>query len=143
MNWKSEAIERLSRYRAMTQAMENIPLELTRLKQDAVQLRGCRPDILPGGTTPGPRDDILLGNLVKREELNAAYKNAKIWVSTTEKALSVLSDEERTILTQMYVTPQKGAVNALCEALGMEQSSIYRKRDQALYRFTVALYGAA
>ncbi len=143
MNWKNEAIERLSRYTAMTQAMENIPLELVRLKQDAVKLRGCRPDRIPGGGTPGPGDDALLGNLVKREELNVAYKNAKLWVATTEKALSVLTDEERTILTRMYVTPEKGVVNALCEALGLEQSSIYRKRDQALYRFTIALYGAA
>lgn len=143
MNWKSEAIERLSRYTAMTQAMENIPLELARLKLDAVQLRGCRPDRIPGGATPGPRDDALLGNLIKREELGAALKNAKLWVSTTDKAMSVLTGEERTILTKMYVTPQKGAVNDLCGALGLEQSSIYRKRDQALYRFTIALYGAA
>ena len=31
----------------------------------------------------------------------------------------------------------------LCEQLGVEQSSVYRKRDGALYRFTLALYGAA
>ena len=78
MNWKSEAIERLSRYTAMTRAMENIPLELVRLKQDAVKLRGCRPDRLPTGSTPGPGDDALLCNLgSKLSHLQAIYGSEK------------------------------------------------------------------
>jgi hypothetical protein len=30
----------------------------------------------------------------------------------------------------------------LCEKMQVEKSSIYRKRDKALERFTLALYGA-
>ena len=33
------------------------------------------------------------------------------------------------------------AMDRLCTELGMEQSSIYRKRDEALRHFTVAMYG--
>jgi hypothetical protein len=32
-------------------------------------------------------------------------------------------------------------MDRLCQELDLEQSSIYRKRDQALRRFTTALYG--
>ncbi len=143
MNWKNEAIERLTRYSAMAQAVENIPKEITRLERSIQELRGCDPAKAPSAKNPGPRDDVLIGNIIKRQELNDSYENAKIWVDTTQQALSVLNAEEKTILTKMYVTPERGVVNQLCLALGVEQSSIYRKRDQALYRFTMALYGTA
>ena len=143
MNWKNEAIERLTRYSAMAQAVENIPKEITRLERSIQELRGCDPAKAPSAKNPGPRDDVLIGNIIKRQELSDSYENARLWVDTTQQALSVLNAEEKTILTKMYVTPERGVVNQLCLALGVEQSSIYRKRDQALYRFTMALYGTA
>ena len=38
--------------------------------------------------------------------------------------------------------PQSGALDQLCEELGMERSSVYRHRDKALSKFTLSLYGA-
>ena len=143
MNWKNEAIDRLSQYRAMSQAMENIPKELSRLEKVVQNLRPVQLGKPAGAGTPGPKDDALIGNIIKRQELSEVYENARIWVDTTNCALEILPREERTILQSMYITPQKGAVSKLCEELGMEQSSIYRKRDQALYQFTMALYGTA
>ena len=143
MNWKSEAIDRLTRYPAMVQAIENIPKEITLLEHSIQKLRGCDPTMISSSKNPGPRDDVLIGNIMKRQELTDSYENAKIWVDTTEQALSVLNPEEKTVLTRMYITPEKGVVNNLCMDLGVEQSSVYRKRDQALYRFTMALYGTA
>ena len=141
MNWKNEAIERLTNYAAMVQAVENIPLELSRLEKASTGLRGCRTDKIRVSSSPSRQEDILLGNMIKQEALARSYENAKAWVDTTAKALSVLNSDEERILQQMYIYPQKGVVNQLCSELGMEQSSIYRKRDQALYRFTLALFG--
>ena len=64
MNWKNEAIERLTRYSAMAQAVENIPKELTRLERTIQELRGHRPDQLPGAKTAGPRVDVLIGCII-------------------------------------------------------------------------------
>lgn len=143
MNWKNEAIERLTKYTAMVQAVENIPKEISRLEHDAREIHGFKPDRVSRIKNSGPRDDYMIGNIIKRQELGASLENAKIWVEITDQALSVLSDEERNILEKMYVVPQRGVVSLLCSELGVEQSSVYRKRDQALYRFTMALYGAA
>ena len=43
---------------------------------------------------------------------------------------------------RFYMCPEKGSVERLCSELGLESSSVYRKRDKALRRFTVALYGS-
>ncbi len=141
MNWKSEAIEHLNKYGAMVEATKNIPEELRRLESASRDLKACDPTAIPGSKTGGPMDDRLINNLVKREQLHRSYENAVSWVTTTDRAMSVLEPEEKQILKRMYVTPQKGVVALLCEDLGLEQSSVYRRRDQALYRFTIALYG--
>ena len=141
MNWKAEAIERLSKYAAMNQAVENLPKEITRLEWAVQQLRGVNPEKLSAKSMKGPGDDMLINNIVHRQELIQAYENAKIWVDTTSDAFSVLSDEERMILENMYVMPRQGVLDFLSGKLGVEKTSIYRKRDQALCRFTMALYG--
>lgn len=143
MNWKQEAIDHLQRYDAMVQAVENIPTELARLEQACCGIGGVKADTPRVKNSPAPGHDRLINNLVQRQELTRSYENARLWVDTTDKALSVLAPEEKQILFRMYVRPERGAVSELCTSLGLEQSSVYRRRDNALYRFTLALYGAA
>lgn len=140
MNWKQEAIDHLNRYEAMVMATQNIPREICRLERQATDLRSADPTALRG-SQPGPGDDWLIHNLMKRKALNGNLENAKSWVCATDHALSVLTPEEKRILLRMYIRPEKGAPARLCEELGLEQSSVYRRRDLALYRFTMALYG--
>ena len=82
------------------------------------------------------------GRHFHRQELSWALEQAKYWVEATELAMGTLSPEERLILFRMYISPQHGAVGKLSEELGAEQSSIYRRRDAALQKFTRAFYGA-
>ena len=142
MNWKNEAVERLGQYSAMSQAMKTIPVEMERLEREACLIKARKLE-QPTATSKGPMDDRLIDNLIQRQELGDAFENARCWLAATNGALSVLKQEERDILYQMYVHPSRGVVAKLCEELGVEQSSVYRKRDQALYRFTMALYGNA
>ena len=55
--------------------------------------------------------------------------------------MDALSNEELVILQRMYLFPERGAVDRLCSELGVEQATVYRKRDKALQRFTTAMYG--
>ena len=141
MNWKEEATEKLRKYDAMRLAIQNLPEELKRLEQAACAIRSARVDGTPvkGGTNR--REDMLLSNLVCREELANALDQAKIWVSTADRALGALTPEEKLVLHRLYIYPERNALDRLCQELDLEQSSIYRKRDQALHRFTMALYG--
>lgn len=141
MNWKYEAIDKLKGYEAHKRALENIPLEIERLQEAFTGIRSSMTDSTPvsgGGST---REDTLLSNIVHREELQHALKQAKIWVREVEAGLAVLDDEERMVLQRFYISRAKGAVNRICEELGVEKSAVYDRRDKALRHFTVALYG--
>lgn len=143
MNWKEEATEKLRKYDAMRLSLQNLPEELHRLEQAACAIRSARTDGTPVKGGSNRREDMLLSNLVCREELTNALNQAKIWVSTTDRALGALTPEEKLILHRLYIYPERNAVERLCGELDLEQSSIYRRRDQALHRFTTALYGIA
>lgn len=141
MNWKEEATEKLRKYDTMHLAVKNLPEEMRRLDQAACAIRSARTDATPVKSGTNRREDMLLNNIVCREELRCALEQAKLWVSTTDRALSALTPDEKLILYRLYMYPERNALERLCTELGVEQSSIYRKRDQALLRFTTALYG--
>ncbi len=140
MKWKTEAMEKLRRYDAMRQALRNIPEEIERLRDDVRSLRGVATDRTPvkGGSR---REDALIDNVVQRQELEWTLKQVKRWLSVTDRGLLALTPEERLVLQRLYLYPERGAMDRLCTELGMEQSSVYRKRDEALRHFTVAMYG--
>lgn len=140
MNWKTEAADKLRKYDAMRRAVQNIPEELKRLELAARSIQSTRADAtgVKGG---GYREDALIDNLVHRQELQNALEQAKLWVCTTDRALAALSAEEKKVLQRMLMSPERGGISRLCEELECEQSSVYRKRDRALHKFTIALYG--
>ena len=141
MNWKREAIDKLKNYEAHKQALECLPKEIRRLESAYTGIRSATTDGTPisgGGNT---REDSMLSNIVHRDELKRRLKEARLWVAQVDKALSVLDDEERLVLDRFYIHRAKGNVGELCERLNLEKTAVYDRRDKALRRFTIALYG--
>lgn len=141
MNWKREAIDKLKNYEAHREALESIPKEIKRLESVYAGIRSATTDGAPVSGGGNTREDNMLSNIVHRDELKRRLKEARLWLSQVDKALAVLDDEERLILDKFYIHRAKGNVGDLCERLNVEQSTVYRKRDNALRRFTIALYG--
>lgn len=141
MNWKSEAKEKLRRYDAMRLATINIPEEIARLEMDAQSIRSAKWDD-PTVTGSGSRkEDALLNNIIHRQELIWTLQQAQSWLKITDRALTALTSEEKQLLHRLYIYPEPGNVDRLCRDLGVEVSSIYRRRDRALRHFTMAFYG--
>ena len=141
MNWKREAIDKLKNYEAHREALENIPKEIKRLESAYAGIRSATTDGTPVSGGGNTREDSMLSNIVHRDELKRRLKEARLWVVQVDKALAVLDDEERLVLDRFYIHRAKGNVGELCERLNVEQATVYRKRDSALRRFTIALYG--
>ena len=142
MDWKTEALEKLKRYGSMRSSLTSIPMEIARLDSQACSIRSSSADKTPVRGGGNGREEAMLNNHVHRQELSWALEQAKYWVEATDLAMGTLNPEERLILFRMYISPQRGAVGKLSEELGAEQSSIYRRRDAALQKFTRAFYGA-
>lgn len=141
MNWKQEAMDKLGKYDAMRMASKNLTLEL---EQTALALQQLTPKRIAGITAKGVDDTetAYLRETIRYRELQTARCRVSSWLEGMDCALSTLSPEEKLILHRFYIYPQRGNVDRLCGELNAEQSSVYRRRDKALYKFTLALYGA-
>lgn len=143
MNWKYEAIEKLKEYSAKKQSLKSIPVEMARLESAMRSIRSATADGTPVSGGGSGREDMMLSNIVHREELARSLEQAKKWVALVDSGLEILTDDERKILDRFYISPAKGNVDRLCEELGVEKAQVYRRRDSALRHFTLCLYGQA
>ena len=77
MDWKQEAAEKLLQYEVRRQSLENIPAEIKRLEQDYSALRASVPDSMPARGGGSRREDAMLTNIVRREELARQLESAR------------------------------------------------------------------
>ena len=87
------------------------------------------------------RRDELVAELRELELRRAALKSLECRIAAAENALEALPYEEKLLLTLCYVRPKKGNLERLMEALGVEKTRIYEKRNAALRAFGLALTG--
>ena len=138
MNWKEETMERLRRYPAMRNSLEAIPRELERLTEEAQGLKSVSWG-MAGTRKYRTQENRLLDNMVRRQELELQLHRSGGWVEDTDDALELLTPQEQTVLRRLYM--EEADATAVCRELGMERSSLYRYRDGALRKLTLALYG--
>ena len=142
MIWKNEAVSRLKAYQAKKLALENIPMEIRQQVLALSSIRSADPDSAPvrGNST---REDAMLNNMVYRSELEESYLRTRLWVDATDRALGVLNQEERILLERFFICAEPKAADRLAGDLHMDVKTVYRRKDEALRKFTIALYGMA
>lgn len=80
----------------------------------------------------------------KKQELLQRLRQldvARQAVNIMEQALQVLTPEERLVVQMMIICPEENAVEKLCQLLCVECATVYRRREQALKKLQVALWG--
>lgn len=143
MNWKSEAMEKLRLYEAKKCALQRIPEEIKRLESVMMGIRSATADGTPVSGGGSGREDMMLNNIVQREELERSLEQVKQWVSLVDAGWVILTEEERLLLERFYVHPERNAADRLAGELGIDVKTVYKRKDAALRRFTVSLYGCA
>lgn len=143
MNFKREAIDKLRCYTARQESLPRLEQEVHRLELEFASLKsassGCTP--VHGGTSR--HEDALINNIALRAELEGAMKQTREWLSIVDGGLASLDEMERRILDCFYIHSAKGSVERLCDELYIATATAYRRRDEALRHFTLALYGVA
>lgn len=142
MNWQTVAVQRLRNYEAKKLSLETIAEQLKGLEAEFTGLRAATIDGMPiSGTNSNKREEMLVSNISKREELKRNYKIAKGEVNVTEKALEILTEQEKRILYVFFINRPAGHAQLLCEELFVEKTKLYKMKDDALKKFTRACYG--
>lgn len=142
MDWKPAAIQRLKDYETRKNAVQLLDEQIENLNMQFAAIRGARTDGEPvKGSNGNRREDMLLSNIVMRDELKANKQIAGREIEITEKGLAALTKEERRILEVFYISRSYNHVSRLCQELSVEKSEVYRRKNDALEKFTIACYG--
>ena len=141
MDWKQEAVEKLMEYKLRHRALESIAQEIKRLELEYTAIGSSMRDSAPRSGTGSGREDAMLNNIVRREELGRRLEETRRWMGVVDGGLACLDEEERMILEQFYVYRERGYVERLIDRLGVESKAVYKRKDKALRRFTLAMCG--
>lgn len=142
INWCVFAIQRLKDYNNKKEAIENLQAQIEEKNERFTAIRSATTDSTPvHGGDSNKREEMLISNIAARQELQRNLDIIKQEVAITEKGLAVLTPAERNILQRFYVSRQKGYIDRLCEELYISQTELYRRKDDALKKFTCAIYG--
>lgn len=137
MNWKDIVIEMLKDHGPRKCAVESIPIELCLIDYDI----GITQKAVAGGLPAEAVEDIQLSRRVMRIELERALVQAQQRVDDVDKALNALDPTDRDILDKLYIQPETISISRLSKEMCMAVSTMYRKRDVALRKFTTSMYG--
>lgn len=140
MNWKAEAIKDLKSYPQRKESIENLKERIKVLDEQFKSLHGISAgEPVMGGMSK--QEQKWLDNIAERERLNFSLKIAEELVNITEKGLKVLDKRERQVLEGFYLQASYNHIDSLCQKLSIEKSTLYRIKDEALRKFTLAMYG--
>ncbi len=141
MNWISESISDLRLYGQRKRFLENVDNQLIWLENDFAALKGCATDseAVDGGASRS--EDHLLNNIVKRDKLRQNKELAEKFVQTIERTLYLLPRQQQEILAEFFIDRSKGHIERLMEKYHVEQSMVYKLKNQALRNFTLLRSG--
>lgn len=141
MDWKSEAIDKLKQYEAKRESLEIIPKQIAEVDSTMASIRSARIDGTPVKGGGNGREDMMLNCVVRKDELCRCLERAGLWVEIVSKGLEILDPDDRLVLDRFYIHPEKYAADRLAGDLGIDVKTVYARKDRALRKFTIALYG--
>lgn len=141
-NWCVFAIQRLGDYESRLTSLENLTEQIKSFEDRLTSIRSATTDSTPvQGGNENKREQMLISNISMRDELKNNLEYVQKEISITEKGLAVLTKAEREVLHRFYINRTKGYIQRLCDDLFISQAEVYRIKDIALKKFTMACYG--
>ncbi len=140
MDYRVLAQEELKSLPMLASASANTAIELeeVKIKLRSVKNRNNSHAESHKGASAG--DERMLALKSQKDELQLRLRETRLRLNRIDRALDVLSDEERRLLTECYVI-RENTPEDIMEVIGVEKSSFYRMRGEALERFTRAMFG--
>ena len=141
--WKKQTINELEMYEPRKQAEKNLTDQLRELKSALTSIRSPGADAGQGKGGGVSTDERYLNNIVKQELLEENLKETRRALRRMGNAMTALTEEERYILDCFFINPEKEAAFNLADKLNIDRKTVYIRRESALRKLTIAMYGKA
>ena len=100
-----------------------------------------QPDGMPHAHNPRAAEERIIRGIGDVDVLLERYRQAAEYMAWFQPAWEALAEDERYVLAEFYRDGRRGAVDRICGHFQIERSSAYNKKNRALQRLAVLLYG--
>lgn len=142
MNYERYAVDKMQEYRSKLAGIKNLEEELAELRERQTAMKTCSFDALdiPGSGTSRAEDTMinLIANIDEKERI---IKQNKRELRRVRRALSVLTEKEREVVTAFFLDPVDDPIGWLRREKSYERTWIYDTRRNAIRKFAKAFYG--
>lgn len=142
---RNAAINALKDYEGMNYIIQTAPSEIAATQECMTGIGGLALSDMPKGPhNPHAAEDRIVKAMDSISLLNERYRRAEEYVAWFLPAWQMLSEQERFVLSRFYMddeSKQVDSVGEICERFHIERTSAYKRKDRALSRLTLLLYG--
>lgn len=140
---RSAAVDALKDYDSMAFIIANTSNEIKNTRDDMGSIRSPQFDGMSRTHNPQAGEERILKNIEEIDILQERYRQAVEYMEWFKPAWEELSSEERYVLETFYRDEggQTGAVYEICSQLNVERSTAYNRKNRALAKLAVLLYG--
>jgi len=141
---RGATIKVLSDYNSMKYIIESADEKEMEIRERMTSVGSPKITGLPGSHNPQAGEDRIIKAIDEIDVEKERYRQALEYMNWFMPAWEELTDDERYVLEEFYWGAeeyQTDAVYAICEHLSIERSSAYNKKNRALDKLTLLLYG--
>lgn len=142
---RAATVSALKDYESMKSIAEQAPHELANLRQQMMRINSPAMSDMPRDPfDPHSGESRTARALDALDALSAKYQQALSYMAWFQPGWQALTEDERFVLRCFYMTEeqhQADNVCEICEAFHIERTSAYKKKDRALSRLSLMLYG--
>ena len=140
---KTAAVDALKDYASMDYIIQNHRDDLEEARSKLTALPSASLARLSKQMNPQAGESRLAASLDEIDVLKERYRRALEYMEWFNPAWDALSEDEQFVLTEFYREDGKqiDSVGNICDRFNIERSSAYNKKNRALARLALLLYG--
>lgn len=143
---RSATIAALKDYETMRFIIKNTDHEVAAEREKMSAIRSPGYDGMPHAHNPTSQEDRVLSGIQEIDILKERYRQAVEYMDWFQPAWEQLTEDERYVLETFYSDANcygSSAAYYIASHFHIEQSSAYKRKNRALDRLTVLLFGKA
>ena len=141
---RSATIAAIKDFDSMRFIIESTQDEVDVVNTKMISTGGSKWDSIPSIHNPKAQEDKIINNIDEVDILLERYNQALQYMAWFQPAWKQLTDEEQYILKNFYSETNSygcSEVNAIADHLNVEALTVYKRKNRALSRLTVLLFG--
>ena len=140
---RSAAVSAIKDFDNMQFIIDHTDEDINRIRAEMTGIRSPGYDGMPKSHNPQAGEECLLSSIEKIDLLKERYRQAQEYMDWFLPAWKELPEEDQFVLEAFYRDNEYGcnAADAVSRRLCIERASAYRRKNRAVEKLTIMLYG--